>query len=69
VFWCSFPVPFAFSLQMMKWALVKVKPLLFQASDTLRLGSGPLICAISEVSEPIGSDPFVLSDYYLSCCS
>ena len=36
-----------------------VKPLLFQASATLRLGSGPLICAISEVSELIGGDPFV----------
>lgn len=60
LFCCSFPVPLAFSLQMMKWARLKVKPLLFQASGTLRLGSGPLICATSEVCEPIGSDPFFI---------
>ena len=41
---------------------------LFLASDTLRLGLGPLICTISEVSEPIGNYPFVLSHYSLCCC-
>ena len=49
------------ALQMMNWEqqLLMTTSSLFPASATLRLLSGPLICAILEVCELIGSDAFV----------
>jgi len=60
--------PLLLSLQTFLWheSIPLARPL-FLALDILRLGSGPLICTILEVSEPIGNYPFVLSHYSLCC--
>lgn len=59
------------ALQTMNWvAPPLMTSSLFPASATLRLPLDPLICAISAVSEPTGTDPFLhMLEMFCLCCS